>query len=315
MQQERPIVTIRCITYNQEKYIRQCLDGFIMQKTNFKFEAIVHDDASTDSTANIIREYAQRYPNIIKPILETENQYSKGTLHNVLDPLMTGKYIAICEGDDYWTDQYKLQKQVDFLESNPSYFMCFHQSIRHFENHSHPDELAVDIEDRDYSGLELYSPLHRPQTHSVLFRSELYRSEIYHRIEQEKISFGDLTTFLACAYLGKVRGMTDVMGVYRQHQTSMSSTVFSSSAPNEKVLKFAKDNLKLYKIFGKEYKEECTKIYVMDYFNFFMNSLHCGKYRFDILIKVLFTHPIYTILFLIDRYNWHKASNKKKETI
>lgn len=117
--EEQPLmVTIRCITYNHEPYIRQCLEGFIMQKTNFRFEAIVHDDASTDGTANIIREYAEKYPDIIKPIFETENQYSKldGSIQRIMSEHIHGKYVAMCEGDDYWIDPLKLQKQVDFLE-------------------------------------------------------------------------------------------------------------------------------------------------------------------------------------------------------
>lgn len=117
----RPLmVSIRCITYNHEPYIRQCLEGFVMQKTNFRFEAIVHDDASTDGTAAIIHEYAEEYPDIIKPIYETENQYSKhdGSLNRIMDAACTGKYLAFCEGDDCWTDPYKLQKQVDYLESH-----------------------------------------------------------------------------------------------------------------------------------------------------------------------------------------------------
>lgn len=126
--QEEPLmVTIRCITYNHEPYIRQCLEGFVMQKTNFRFEAVVHDDASTDGTAAIIREYAEKYPDIIKPIYETENQYSKhdGSLARIMNSHMHGKYIAICEGDDYWTDPLKLQKQVDFLEANPEYGLVY----------------------------------------------------------------------------------------------------------------------------------------------------------------------------------------------
>lgn len=117
------MVTIRCITYNHEPYIRQCLEGFVMQKTKFRFEAIVHDDASTDGTATIIREYANKYPDIIKPIYETENQYSKrdGTITRIMNEHTQGKYVAMCEGDDYWIDPYKLQKQVDFLENNPEY--------------------------------------------------------------------------------------------------------------------------------------------------------------------------------------------------
>lgn len=124
----RPVmVTIRCFAYNHEPYIRQCLDGFVMQKTNFRFEAIVHDDASTDGTAAIIREYAEKYPDIIKPIFETENQYSKhdGSLRRIMNEHTRGKYTALCEGDDYWIDPLKLQKQVCFLEKNPEYGMCY----------------------------------------------------------------------------------------------------------------------------------------------------------------------------------------------
>ncbi len=118
----RPLmVTIQCLTFNHEPYIRQCLDGFVMQKTNFRFEAVVHDDASTDGTAAIVREYAEKYPDIIKPILETENQYSKGDgiLGRIMAENRKGKYIAICEGDDYWIDPLKLQKQVDYMEDHP----------------------------------------------------------------------------------------------------------------------------------------------------------------------------------------------------
>lgn len=123
------LVSICCITYNHAPYIRQCLDGFIMQKTNFEFEILIHDDASTDGTADIIREYEAKYPNILKPIYQTENQYSKGKNISATYnwPRAVGKYIAQCEGDDYWTDPLKLQKQVDFMEANPEYSMCFHK--------------------------------------------------------------------------------------------------------------------------------------------------------------------------------------------
>ena len=123
------MVTIRCITYNHEPYIRQCLDGFVMQKTDFRFEAIVHDDASTDNTATIIKEYAEKYPDIIKPIFETENQYSKrdASLTRIMDNHTHGKYVAMCEGDDYWIDPLKLQKQIDFLEAHPEYSYSCHR--------------------------------------------------------------------------------------------------------------------------------------------------------------------------------------------
>lgn len=123
IQKDSPLVTIQCLTYNHEPYIRQCLEGFVMQQTDFCFEVIVHDDASTDETPNIIREYAEKYPNIIRPILETENQWSKndGSLERIMKEHTHGKYIALCEGDDYWIDVYKLQKQVDFLETHEEY--------------------------------------------------------------------------------------------------------------------------------------------------------------------------------------------------
>ena len=139
------MVTIRCLVYNHEPYLRDCLDGFVMQRANFRFEAIVHDDASTDGSAEIIREYAAKYPGIIKPILETENQYSKhdGSLKKIMDAHTHGKYVAFCEGDDYWTDPMKLQKQVDYLEEHPDIsFSCCRfnllnqndNSIKLFEN-------------------------------------------------------------------------------------------------------------------------------------------------------------------------------------
>lgn len=139
-----PIISISCVTYNHEKYIAQCLDGFLMQKTTYTYEILVHDDASTDGTADIIRTYADRYPDIIKPILQTENQYSKGIRVSAVFnwSRAQGKYIALCEGDDYWTDPNKLQKQVDFLEGHAEFVGTAHnfqpvdedgRSIRYFK--------------------------------------------------------------------------------------------------------------------------------------------------------------------------------------
>lgn len=124
-------VSAYCTAYNHEKYIRQTLEGFVAQKTTFKYEVIVHDDASTDSTADIIREYAVKYPEIIKPIFQTENQYSRGVniAEKFIYPIMKGKYIAICEGDDYWNNEYKLQKQYDILEAHPECSMAVHKVI------------------------------------------------------------------------------------------------------------------------------------------------------------------------------------------
>ncbi len=124
------MVSIVCNTYNQEIYIADALDSFLMQKTNFAFEILVHDDASTDNTSKIIKEYEKKYPNLIKPIYQVVNQYSQNIniCINFQYPRVRGKYVAFCEGDDYWTDPLKLQKQFDAMEAHPEIDMCAHRA-------------------------------------------------------------------------------------------------------------------------------------------------------------------------------------------
>ena len=125
---EKPIISIICNTYNHEKYIGQALDSFLMQKVNVPFEVLVHDDASTDTTQDIIRSYEECYSDIVKPILQKENHASQGysITADIQIPRAQGKYIAFCEGDDYWTDENKLQIQYDFMEKHPEYSICCH---------------------------------------------------------------------------------------------------------------------------------------------------------------------------------------------
>ena len=124
-------VSIICNAYNHEKYIEKAIDSFIMQKTDFTYEILIHDDASTDKTAKIIKQYEERYPDIVKPIYQTENQYSKGKDINAVYqyPRVNGQYIAFCEGDDFWTDERKLQKQVEALEENIAINICAHSAL------------------------------------------------------------------------------------------------------------------------------------------------------------------------------------------
>ena len=130
---EIPVVSICCITYNHSKFIRDCIQGFLIQKTSFPIEILIFDDASTDNTANILQEFTLNNENIIL-FLQSENQWKKNKfgIKDWLLPNAKGKYIAFCEGDDYWTDPHKLQKQVDFLESNSTYIGTFHRA--HFLN-------------------------------------------------------------------------------------------------------------------------------------------------------------------------------------
>lgn len=159
---ELPLVSIKCTAYNHEPYIAHTLEGFVRQKTNFRFEAIVHDDASTDKTADIIRAYAAKYPDIIKPIFETENQYSKhdGSLRRIMDAHTRGKYVAMCEGDDYWTDPLKLQRQVGFMEKHPDYTMCCTDAI-------------VKIEGQDFEWSRFSCDADMP-THAVIEEGGIY---------------------------------------------------------------------------------------------------------------------------------------------
>lgn len=127
---QQPLLSICCITYNHLNFIEQAIESFLMQKTTFSFEIIINDDCSTDGTTEILKKYEKKYPELIFPIYHAENEFSKGirgiTARNTF-PRARGKYIALCEGDDYWTDPLKLQKQVDFLEKNENINLCFHQ--------------------------------------------------------------------------------------------------------------------------------------------------------------------------------------------
>lgn len=215
----KPLVAINCITYNQEKYLREALEGFVMQKTDFPFVAIVHDDASTDGTAAILREYAERYPDIILPIYEVENQYSKhdGAIGRVMRAARSAtgaKYIAHCEGDDYWTDPLKLQKQVDFLEKHPDYSMCFNK-IEVINEHTGRRYPLADVETREYSGGEIIESM-LLQTASVVIRKSVLQSERYLAAKRDsRFRSGDIVMYLAAASVGKIYCIADTMSIYR----------------------------------------------------------------------------------------------------
>lgn len=261
MNEERvPLVSIRCTVYNHEPYLRQCLDGFVMQRTNFPFEAIVHDDASTDGSAAIIREYAEKYPDIIKPIYETENQYSKhdGSIARAMiaaaHPHAT--YIAICEGDDYWTDPDKLQLQVDFLESHHDYFMTCHafkyyyQNTGQFVEHQFVDDLPLET----FNGREYCTP-----TIENYFRSEWFtqiltivrrnqRFATEEAMRHYKVGYD----YITCYYMmkmGKCALFKDEMGVYRKQSggvfTGMDVTKWRELSFSQNMMLYHLENEKL----------------------------------------------------------------------
>lgn len=172
------LVSISCITYNHEKYIAEALDSFLMQQTNFSYEILVHDDASTDDTANIIRSYHKKYPDLIKPILQTENQYFKGVKISLgLNfPRAKGKYIALCEGDDYWTNPLKLQKQIDVLEKNTKLSMCIHATkLIDANNGATIDVKRPHNNDAEFNCEEMILGGSFFHTSSVVFRKEFLK--------------------------------------------------------------------------------------------------------------------------------------------
>lgn len=177
-------VSIKCLVYNQVKYLRKCLDGFVNQKTNFSFEVIVHDDKSNDGSTEIIKEYAAKYPSIIIPIIEEENIYSKkgfAGINEILKPMYKGKYLAFCEGDDYWTDPNKLQKQYDALEQHPECTVCFTKAavinaedtkiLKHIPNDS--SRLNKIFSLRDYCREEFYIGQWTFHTSTMMFRRSI----------------------------------------------------------------------------------------------------------------------------------------------
>jgi len=231
----KPLVSIQCLVYNHEPYLRQCLDGFVMQRTNFPFEAIVHDDCSTDGSAAIIREYAEKYSDIIKPIYETENQFSKhdGSLRRAIDAAMhpESKYVAYCEGDDYWTDPDKLQLQVDFLESHPDFFMSCHAYKFYFEDTGEfgPHQFITGIPMLDYKGRKYCTPT----IEKFFFLPEWFTQVLtivrrkVEYLDPEKMKNYTVTyDYITCYYMmkmGKCAVFEDVMGVYRKHDSGVYS--------------------------------------------------------------------------------------------
>lgn len=240
--EKKYLVAIRCTVYNHEPYLHDCLEGFVMQKTNFPFVAIVHDDASTDNSAAIIREYAEKYPDIIKPIFETENQWHKhdGSLQRIMNNAIdaTGaKYIAFCEGDDYWTNPYKLQKQVDVLELHPEYSMCYsdYQTVdgagNLFDWPNHDKHVKVSFTGDNFRNLM--------KNNYIITASTLYRKDII--LNPTLPSSWDYSLFLNAALVGKLCYIPQKTACYRLQPNSVVHIAYElvNSGLNEVWYQFA----------------------------------------------------------------------------
>ncbi|WP_010663466.1 glycosyltransferase family 2 protein [Marinilabilia salmonicolor] len=214
-----PLVSVWMITYNHESYIAKAIEGVLMQKTNFLFQLVIGDDNSTDNTASIIRNFKLRYPKIIKA---AHNNPNLGMIPNMIKTLekCTGKYIAMCEGDDYWTDPNKLQKQVDFLESHPEYSGTAHQSLVKHENSDKAPSLfrnhnKIVIKLKDLFGDRLF------HTASLMFRAEILKNNTL----PTNITAGDRALFMLVAIFGKIHYSNEAMCCYRKNNTGISTWV------------------------------------------------------------------------------------------
>lgn len=273
------MVSVCVLSYNHEKYLRQCLDGIFMQKVSFPFEVRVHDDASTDRSQEIIKEYQQRYPDILKPVLQSENQYSKGggILNKFLLPLCEGKYIALCEGDDYWTDSLKLQKQVDFLEGHEEYSMCFHKVYVVYEGEIKQERIFDRLEEGDCSAYDIYADWLVP-TCSVVYRN--YSSPFE---SNSIIVFGDIFLWLQLAERGKLYCMGFYGGVYRRHEKGVSFSYSGSiSAGLFRQYEFMEDRFPELRGISRMKKDQSLESAV---FSPYFSGI--WKYRF----LYLFRHP------------------------
>lgn len=285
-----PFVTIQCAVYNHAPYLRQCLDGFIMQQTNFPFEAVVHDDASTDTSADIIREYADKYPDIIKPIYEKENQYSKhdGSLQKIIDQATQGKYIAVCEGDDYWTDPYKLQKQVNYMENYPECGLVY-TSVRYYSQKD--QKFTIYFGEERHSIQDFAVKGNGIPTLTVLYKREIAK-RYYDDIQPEKQNWamGDLPMWLYFAQNSNLGFIPECTGVYRVLENSASH--FSSQ---RNLLKFQLNSIEIIKYYLKKYNIPCPTA-----------EINLIWYKFYYYAKIGDLEGLDHIILLLDKspYKW-----------
>lgn len=251
--QETVMVSICCITYNQEEYIRDALDGFLSQDTDFSYEVLIHDDASTDGTADIIREYARQYPEIIKPILQTENQYAKGLTnvsgtHNF--PRAKGRYIAMCEGDDYWTDPHKLQRQTDYMEAHPDCSLVFHSACIEVQGRALTERrMRPYRRSRRVSPEEIIDKTSGYPTASLMFRADMVKilPDFY-----VNAPLADIPLQLMAAARGWAYYMDRPMCVYRLGGAFSWTTLMKQGDYERKQRQYYQDMKKMYRGFDRE---------------------------------------------------------------
>lgn len=233
-----PVVSVCVITYNHVTFIGQCLQSIVDQETDFKIEVIVHDDASTDGTKEVINRFHREFPELIFPILQNENQYSQGIRiwPQIVFPQAKGRYIAICEGDDYWMDTLKLQKQIDFMKSNEECSLVFHACLRN----SYGEERIVRYDGSVPLDLNQYlSKLPFAATASLLFKRTIIQ---HYEPWMYKLFAGDFVIRYLAFLEGKMGYIDDVMSVYNK---GVPGSWSSRNLIARSVIRDFRDNLKM----------------------------------------------------------------------
>ncbi len=221
-------VVIECTTFNQRNYIEYALKGFVMQKTDFPFCAVVIDDCSTDGQQEIIQEYAKRYPDIIKPVFLPFNHFSvKKSKQEYLEPFFRQtEYIAKCEGDDYWIDDNKLQMQADFLDNHPECALTYHACINKFEEGYEGVKITFGEnvkEEYDYVDLLKNYNFH---TATIMLRSSVWFHPFFQKCY--RILGYDFIQFFAASQIGTIRGFNKPMSIYRRNNNGISYDIHKS---------------------------------------------------------------------------------------
>lgn len=223
-------VSIRCMVYNHKDFIECTLDSMLAQKTNFPFRIVLHDDASTDGTIEIIKEYEQKFPRILKVIYEEENQYNKkdGEVTRKINELICGDYIAVCEGDDYWCDENKLQLQYDFMQNHEECSMCLHNTYVHILDENTEDTLF-----NNWEGI------HELSEEEVFFGWSVHTSSYFYRTKFDFTPLfrrgfwsGDYAMLTLAKYYGEVYCLPDVMSVYNANNSAGSTKQTNKSYEN-----------------------------------------------------------------------------------
>lgn len=218
-----PLVSICVFAYNHEKYIRQTLESLLMQRTSFLFEILVHDDASTDGTKKIVEEYYSIFSNIIRPVFQKENKYSISRFsyqNEYVFPKARGEYIALCDGDDYWIDPLKLQKQVDFLELNPDYGLVHTEAAKYNE----ADNTFQEIVGFEFNSFEELLVECTVVSSTVCLRNDLLKDYFNQlsQVEFRKWTTEDFPMWLWFIQHSKIKFLKEISAVYRNRLGSMS---------------------------------------------------------------------------------------------